>query len=500
MTKDLVLKNAQIITIDPANPQATCCIIRENKILWVGGDKETENCEILDLQGSYLYPGFIDSHAHIYHTGHTANHQINLHGLKSKEAVLEKVRAEANAAVAGDWIIGYGWDEHHWRDSAMPHYKDLDAISRTNPILLRRVDSHAIWVNSAILELVGSHPTGILIDDAASLVHPFIPKPTVDETKALTKLVLNECLKVGITSIHNAALYEKDFEAYNSLARANELAVRIYAMAALPTDTGEALFLQGPQHFGPFLEVRCIKFFLDGSLGSRGALLFSPYNDAPETSGHLLWQEGELLEKLLQAKAKGFQVAIHAIGDRANHLVLNAYEKVGVTDLRWRIEHAQILDPKDIKRFSQLGVIAAMQPLHLIEDMPWMENRLGIERANSRAFLWRSLLNEGTIIAGGSDAPVVNINPLLGIWAAITREGFYPQECVSREEALKMYTLHAAYSQFRENELGSITVGKLADLVVLPENLLTCHPKALLDMQVLYTIVNGKVAYDSAKA
>jgi predicted amidohydrolase YtcJ len=258
-----------------------------------------------------------------------------------------------------------------------------------------------------------------------------------------------------------------------------------------------------PTSYGPFLEVRCLKLFMDGALGSRGAKMIHDYQDDPGNSGLLIWEQEELLPILKFAKDAGFQVGTHAIGDLAVRLLLDAYEKIGVNDLRWRIEHVQLLDKDDLKRFKKLGVIAAMQPLHLSADLEWCEARVGKERAEQCAFMWRDLLDAGALIAGGSDAPVVEINPLWGIYTAITRQdlqgepkgGWNPAQRVSPEEALRMYTKDAAYAGFREETLGTITVGKLADLVVLPENILTCDPKKLIDMQVLYTIVDGKIVY-----
>jgi len=236
---------------------------------------------------------------------------------------------------------------------------------------------------------------------------------------------------------------------------------------------------------------------MDGAMGSRGACLFEPYTDAPEQSGLLVWKEEDFVAYLQRIRKAGLQAACHAIGDKANHIVLNAYEKVDAKGLRFRIEHAQILAKDDIKRFAKLEVIASMQPLHMLADMPWIEKRIGKERIPC-AFAFRSLLAAGAKIAGGSDSPIVDINPLMGIYAATTHQESHIGECISRKEALKMYTLDAAYASFREHELGSITKGKLADLVILPENILTCPADALRTMPVLYTIVNGKVCYKKA--
>ena len=251
-----------------------------------------------------------------------------------------------------------------------------------------------------------------------------------------------------------------------------------------------------------YLQARAIKLVIDGAMGSRGAYMLEPYSDDPGNTGLLMWKDADLMKVLTQSKQKGIQVGIHAIGDRANRMVLDAYEKIGVKGLRWKIEHAQILAPSDIPRFTEIDVIASMQPIHATADRPWAESRLGPVRVKG-TYAWRSLLNYKTIIAGGSDAPVEDINPIWGIYAAITRQdhkgqppnGWDPEQIVTREEALRMYTTDAAYASFHEKELGSLKAGKWADLIVLPKNLLTCDPKDMIDMKVLYTIVGGKIRY-----
>lgn len=528
-TCDLLLTNGHFITLDDNLPEATSCAILQGNIAWVGKESDAgkfigPNTKVLDLKSAYVYPGFIDSHAHIFYTGHTKNYQLNLNATKDKASVLEKVREWVQLASPGEWIMGIGWDEHNWPDPIHPTCHDLDNVSPNNPVFLRRVDTHAVWVNSAVLKLAGidqttpdveggkvyrdkyGKPTGILLDKAIKLIYPFMPHLGLDETVKVTQGALQDALQKGITMIHNAATFSDELEAYKALAASHALDVRIYAMMVVPSDEAEKFLQSGPVKISPFLEVRCLKFFMDGAMGSRGSSLLAPYEDDAENHGLLIWQPEDLIAKLKRAKENGFQVAIHAIGDRANHEVLNAYEEVGIENLRWRIEHAQLLSPSDVPRFSALQVISSMQPLHLVADMPWIEVRLGSLRAKNGAFLWRSLLDSGARIAGGSDAPVVDINPLLGIYAAITRqdldgnpkEGWCKEERVTPLQALRMYTIDAAYACFREHELGTITPGKLADLVVLPGNILKIDPQALLDMSVLYTIVNGKIKYQGS--
>lgn len=493
--------------MDPSMPQSTALAILGNRILCVGDQTtidsfKSSKTRIIDLQGAYVYPGFIETHMHVLYTG-LAESYLKLHHCTQKTAVIEEVAKRIKIAQRGELIIGWGWDDSNWSECLHAH--DLDAISPDHPVVLVRKDTHLLWVNSFVMKLAGidkntlspdggkivkdasGHPTGIFIDKAMSLVRAHMPKNRNE--KQIIKQTLETCLQMGLTTIHNAATDELDLSAFTELALANELKTRIYLMGAV-RNKDDPFFIQTDY---PFLKLRCLKFWMDGALGSRGAALFEPYLDDPNNSGLLLWNEEDFLKVLKRAKERNFQVATHAIGDLANHLVLDAYEKAGVKGLRFRIEHAQQLLPSDVERFGKLGVIAAMQPLHAPEDLLWLENRLGKQRVESGAFLWKSLLESGAVLTGGSDAPVVSPNPLWGIHAAITRQD--PKQRLTPKEALKMYTLDAAYASFQEHELGSITHTKLADLVVLPENILECPPEALMDMKVIYTIVDGKVAF-----
>lgn len=515
--------------MDPLMPSASALAIKDERIAWVGDQKDSmswigKKTQVIDLKGCYVYPGFVDTHIHILYTGLSKTY-LQLKECKSKEEILKKVKERLKNYKKEEWIIGVGWDDHYWVDNKRFNVIDLDRIVPDNPVVLIRNDTHLIWVNSYALKLAGidtntvdpiggyiekdieGNLTGILMDRAIPLIKNIMPSFSLQDSKKVIKSVLQECLQRGITTVHNAATDETDFMAFQYLANENALDVRIHMMAAVRDKCENDFIKRGPQNYSNFLNLRCLKLWMDGAMGSRGASLFKPYSDDLENCGLLIWEDEDLHSILSEAKAKGFQVAIHAIGDKANHKVLNAYEKIGVKGLRWRIEHAQQLSQPDIKRFAELEVIAAMQPLHLIEDMNWIEDRLGKERVKSGAFVWRSLLKNGAIIVGGSDAPVVDLNPLWGIYAAITREdfnqlpnkGWYPDQKITPYEALKMYTIDAAYSCYNENEIGSLVKGKLADLVVLPENLLTCPPKAMLDMKVIYTFVNGKMRYSHEK-
>lgn len=524
---DLVLKNGTIITMDEAMPEASAVAVKGDRIVWAGKAPDVEkwigkNTQVLDLHGSFAYPGLIESHAHIVGLGQTRS-ILDLVGTPDKSVIIKKVQDAVKNAEKGKWILGRGWDQNDWPVKEFPTAADLDAISLNNPVLLSRVDGHACWINSAAMKLAGitaatqdpdggkihhdgkGNPSGILVDNAMGLVEKVVPAATHQELIQYTRTALNEAAQKGITMIVDAGSSKEALDAFRELASTNQLRVRIYSMVSNGTPFTETYLNQGPANYGPYLDVRALKLYMDGALGSRGAALLEPYSDDPKNSGLLLMQQDKLMDVLQRAKKSGIQVGIHAIGDRANRIVLDAYEKIGVKGLRWRIEHVQVLSPSDIPRLAQLDVIASMQPTHATSDGPWATDRLGPERVKG-AYAWRSLLDLKTIIAGGSDAPVEDINPLWGIYSAITRQdhegkppgGWHPEQLVTPYEALHMFTVDGAYAAFREKDLGSISVGKMADFVVLPENILKCDPKKLIDMKVQYTITGGTIRYSAA--
>lgn len=500
---DLLLENGHCITLDATQAEVRSLAIHDGKILWLGERWSGTATERIDLKGAYVYPGLIDAHLHLFYTGLVQSY-LQLGDCRSQEEVFEKVAEKALKTPSGDWIIGVGWDDHHWPKKDQITASALDKVSPNHPVVLQRTDTHLMWVNSQVLNkaridretpdpiggVIGrdphGHPNGILVDLAMIEVRNVWPFPTFEEKLKISEGVINAFLKKGLTTVHNAATDKNDFEIFHTLAERKQLKLRIYGMITIRNAQENPFVQEGPRSFGDFFQLRCLKFWMDGAIGSRGAALVEPYSDDPRNRGLLLWEEKELLPLLRMAKEKEFQVATHAIGDRAAHEILDAYEKIGVKALRWRIEHAQQLLPDDISRFAENGIIASMQPLHAIYDAPFLEQRLGKERVERGAFAWRALLDDGTHVAGGSDAPVVDFNPLKGIDAA-SRLG------LTRLEALKMYTLDAAYASFQENELGSLTVGKWADLAIFPENLLTCPSEKLVAMDALYTVVNGKI-------
>ena len=521
---DLLLKNGTVITMDASIPEASAVAVKGEKIIWVGNTSDAskwagKNTKVLDLGGAFVYPGLIEGHAHIVGLGQSRS-TLDLVGTADKDSILKKVGDRAKTTSKAGWILGRGWDQNDWPAKEFPTAADLDSVSAGHPVVLERIDGHAIWVSSEVLKLAKisaatkdpdggkivrddkGNPTGVLVDLAAGLVERVVPPPTKQDLLNFTKVALQEAASKGITMIQDAGTSGQVLEAFKELASSNELPVRIYSMVSHGSPFADAFLNQGPSNYGPYLDVRSMKMYMDGALGSRGAALLEPYSDDPKNSGLILAQDAVLMDALQRAKKAGIQVGIHAIGDRANRKVLDAYEKVGVKGMRWRIEHVQVLAPSDISRLSQLDVIASMQPIHATSDGPWATDRLGPERVKG-AYAWRSLLDQKTIIAGGSDAPVEEINPLWGIYAAITRQdhqgkpegGWHPEQLVTPTEALRMFTMDAAYAAFREKELGSIRIGKFADMVVLPENILTGKPSKLIDMKVRYTITGGKIRY-----
>jgi predicted amidohydrolase YtcJ len=523
---DLVLRNGTIITMDDSMPEASAVAVKGDRIVCAGKAPDVEkwigkNTKVLDLHGSFAYPGLIESHAHIVGLGQSRS-ILDLVGTADKSAIIKKVQDRVKTAEKGNWILGRGWDQNDWPVKEFPTASDLDSISPNNPVLLSRVDGHACWINSVAMKLAGitaatkdpdggkvhrdakGNPTGILVDNAMELVEKVVPAATHKELIQYTRAALSEAAQKGITMIVDAGSSKEALDAFRELASTNQLPVRIYSMVSNGTSFTETYLDQGPENYGPYLDVRALKLYMDGALGSRGAALLEPYSDDPKNSGLLLMQQDKLMDTLRRAKKSGIQVGIHAIGDRANRMVLDAYEKTGVKGLRWRIEHAQVLSPSDIPRFVKLDVIASMQPTHATSDGPWATDRLGPERVKG-AYAWRSLLDLKTIIAGGSDAPVEDINPLWGIYSAITRQdhegkpagGWHPEQLVTPYEALHMFTVDGAYAAFREKDLGTISVGKMADFVVLPENILKCDAKKLIDMKVQYTITGGKIRYSA---
>ncbi len=535
---DLVLRGGKIVTMNPQQPHAEAIAIIGRRIARVGSDQEIEpmigpGTRVIELKGRLVVPGFIESHGHLLGLGQSRL-ILDLRGARSAEEVAQRVARRAREVKPGEWILGRGWDQNEWEKKDFPTHEVLDRAAPENPVYLTRVDGHAAWVNRRALEQAGltratadppggrilrdaqGNPTGVLVDRAMNLVARHIPPRSREENRRALLLAIEECLRWGITSFHDAGSSREAIELYKELLQEGRLTLRLYVMISGRDEALLREYLRRGPEIGlgeNHLTIRAIKLVADGALGSRGAALLEPYADEPGNSGLLILSEDEIYRIAREALAAGFQVNTHAIGDRANRVVLNAYERAlrefpSRPDHRFRIEHAQILDEADIPRFARLGVIASMQAIHATSDMPWVPARLGEARTREGAYVWRKLLRSGARIANGSDAPVEPVNPLLGFYAAITRQdergnppgGWYPDERMTREEALRSFTLDAAYAAFEEHLKGSLQPGKLADLVVLSQDIMTIPPPEILRTEVDLTILDGRIVYERTSA
>jgi predicted amidohydrolase YtcJ len=528
---DLIVTNARIYTVDEAHPLADAMAVRGGKVQFVGSTRAAmalrgPSTRVLDLNGRTVIPGMVDAHGHVDNLG-LALRTVDLTGTSSYDEVIARVAERAKTMQPGQWIIGRGWDQNDWGDTRFPTHDKLSAAVPNNPVYLTRIDGHAGLANAAALKAAnitaqtrdpeGGHiertasgaPAGVFVDNAQGLLRRVIPRATRDEIKSEVQAAIAEAQKWGLTGVHDAGASAQVLDIYEELGKANALNFRMYAMISDDSATLAKWFARGPLVGGydNTLWVRSIKLYIDGALGSRGAALLDPYADAPNTNGLLVSKPEHIEEVAERALKTGFQVNTHAIGDRGNRIVLDAYEQalkaVPVADHRFRIEHAQIINPDDIPRFASLGVIPSMQASHQTSDMYWAGTRLGSTRLLG-AYAWRSLLNNGSIIPNGSDFPVEQVNPLISFHAAFSRQdardwppnGWYPEQKMTRDEALRSITLWPAYAAFQENVIGSLTPGKLADFVVLDQDIMRVAPEQVLRTQVLATFVGGKAVYE----
>ena len=527
-----ILHGGTIYTMDNRQARAEAVVITNGRISKVGDSAtilaqyKDRDVRRINLKGNTVVPGLTDAHMHLFSLGR-ATFFIDLVGTQSKEEIAKKVAEAVKTAKPGEWIRGRGWDQNDWGPSnnTFPNAQDLDAVSPNNPVALTRVDGHALWVNTAGLKAANitdqtsdveggsiqrsaGKATGIFIDNAMGLVRKTIPGFTKAQLKESVLRAQAMCLRSGLSQVHDMGMSAEQLSILRELKREGQLKLRVYVMLDGSSEQLETLFAQKPQFpetHEDLLTVRGVKFFVDGALGSRGAALFEDYDDDPKNKGLILTPLGELEKKIRMAKKYGFQVAIHAIGDRGNQSVLDLYEKIygeNAIDFRPRVEHAQVLSEQDIPRFSHLGVIASMQPTHATSDMPWAEKRVGPKRIEG-AYAWRSLMTANATIAAGSDAPVESIDPRLGLYSAVSRQdhaglpagGWRPQERMTGAEAIAAFTKNAAWAGFRENDLGQIREGFLADLTVFDIDPVNAPAEALLKAQVQMTIVAGKIAY-----
>ncbi|HQB64010.1 MAG TPA: amidohydrolase family protein [Sedimentibacter sp.] len=526
---DTVYVNGNIYTVDEDFSKAQAIAIKGQYIVGVGSNEDVkgfvgESTKVIDLQGKTVIPGLIEGHMHYPGEGQKLL-QLDLFW-KPKDVILAAVKAEADRLPDGEWITGGGWNQEVWDIPEFPSKEDLNEVAPNNPVALRRTCGHATWVNSLALEIGGitkdtpnpqggeilknenGEPLGILTDTAAGFVTSKIPPLTAERKKEALLLAQDELFSYGLTTSLDAGSSVEDIQQMKELFESGDLKIRLYVMVDSGPDA-EVYYEKGPEIglYGNRMTMNCIKFYTDGSLGARSAWLLEEYSDRPGHVGNSRHTYDEFYELVKAARDNGFQASTHAIGDAANRQVVDIYEKVlkenPLEDHRYRIEHFQIATLEDIQRIADLEIIPAMQAVHATSDKNMAEDRVGPERIKG-GYAWRKVLNTGNIIVNGSDANVELVNPYHGLYAAVTRKGrdgepeggWYPEECMTREEALRSFTIWAAYGQFEEDIKGSIEVGKLADFVVIDRDYMTCPDSEIMNILPLATIVGGEVVYE----
>jgi predicted amidohydrolase YtcJ len=536
---DLIFVNGNVYTANEKQPHAQAIAIKADRIVFVGSNSEVDKFKgtqtrIIDLHGATALPGMTDAHHHLEGVGFREM-TLNLEGVTNLQDFLAKVKAKVDQAKPGEWVTGRGWIETFWQPPVFPTRWDLDKVSPNNPVILQRADGHGTVVNSAALKIGGitkdtpapfggeiskaknGEPNGMLLDAAQGLVERHVPPTSPADAERAVVLGVQRDIALGWTQIQNPGGSYEGVAIYRKLYSEGKIKLRIYKVLSAPGREAERLLAEGPiiGAYGNRLTVRALKFYADGSLGSRSAALLEPYSDAPDTSGFLTVKEEDLLPVLEEALRKGIQCETHAIGDRGNRFILDEYEKAmkavppdqrKIADPRWRVEHSQIVNPLDIPRFKQLGIIPSMQASHAIGDLHFAPARLGIKRLEG-AYAWNSFVKSGVIVPGGSDAPVERGEPMIEFYAAVARKdikgfsgpGWHPEEALPREQALKMLTIWPAYAAFEENLRGTIEVGKLADLTVLSADIMKIPEMDILKTHCLMTVIGGEVVYQAAR-
>lgn len=532
---DLIIINAEVHTMDRNQTAAEAIAILGNRIVAVGSNKDIKKLaggqtKQIDAKRQLVLPGFNDAHTHFMSGGFQLS-SVDLREANTPQEFAERIRDFAAKLPKGRWITGGDWDHERWPEAKLPTKELIDPYTQNTPVFVNRLDGHMALANSLALKLAGvtretkepdggvivrnpktGEPTGILKDAAQNFVWRIIPDPSFEEKLAAARAASNHAASLGVTSVQDMSA-GVDVGVYQMLLDRRELKTRIYAMWPLPR--WDRLAQTGVRaHFGSAMLRRGgLKGFSDGSLGSTTALFFDPYLDAPETRGigsDEMFPEGAMLERIRGADKAGLQVMIHAIGDKANNLILSMYEQVehenGDRDRRFRIEHAQHLRAQDIPRFARDKVIASMQPYHAIDDGRWAEKRIGTQRAKT-TYAFRSLLDSGATLAFGTDWTVAPLDPLLSIYAAVTRRtldgkhpnGWVPEQKISVEEAVRAYTAGSAYAEFQEDEKGTLTPGKLADIVILSRDIFKIDPKEIDKVKVVMTIMDGRIVYEARR-
>lgn len=532
---DLVFLNANIYTANDKQPRAEAVAVKGDRITFVGTTAEAKKLggRVIDLQKRTVLPGLTDAHAHIFDLGEREM-TLNLEGTRTKQAFLARVKERVAQTEPGKWVTGRGWIETFWQPPEFPSAADLDAIAPANPVFLTRADGHAAIANTAALRMAGitaetaapsggeilkdkntGAPTGMLIDRAQGLVDKHIPARTTAEKEQAFLVGAKRSVELGWCQVQNPGSDLAEIEIMRRLIARGDVKLRIYNAVSGPGPAADRLLADGAElgALGGRFTQRAIKFYADGALGSRGAALLEKYADA-ETSGFLINQPDELRPLFEQALRRGIQVETHAIGDRANRIVLDLYAEAfkavptrerKVREPRWRIEHAQVISRQDIARFAKLAVIPSMQPSHAISDLFFAPARLGKERL-AGAYAWASLIKSGAIIAAGSDAPIERGEPMIEFYAAVARKSidgvsnadWHPEQAVTREQALKMFTAWPAFAAFEEKDKGSIEVGKLADLTVLSADIMKIAEPEILKTRCLMTVIGGEIVHEAA--
>ena len=544
LVADLVLRGGKIVTLDASNPEVEALAARGDRILALGSNAAIdplvgESTVTIDLEGKLAIPGFIEGHGHLRNLG-VARISLNLTGAENWDAVVEQVRVAVLERAAGEWILGRGWHQDKWSEppsqatEGFPGHHALSAVSPDNPVILTHASGHATFGNARAMELASvdrttpdppggeivrdrkGNPIGVFRERASDILRRGLressskqtPEQRDNQARKEIELAMQECLSKGITSFQDAGSRFSTIDLFRRMAQEGSLPLRLWVMIGgepneqLAAKLAHYKILNLGDHR---LTVRSIKRSIDGALGSRGAWLLKPYRDSPSSVGFNTMAIEELEKTARLALENGFQLCVHAIGDRGNRETLNIFERAFVAQpdsraLRWRIEHAQHLSAKDIPRFFELGVIASMQGIHCTSDAPFVVARLGEQRAEEGAYAWRQLLESGAIVTNGTDAPVEDVDPIASYYASVTRrlpDGsvFFADQRMTRMEALKSYTLDSAFAAFEEELKGSLIPGKLADLTVLSQDILTISEHRIPRTQVLYTIVGGEIAY-----
>jgi len=528
---DMVIVHGKVWTVDAQRPRAEAVATQGARIVAVGSDVEIARwigptTKKIDAQGKSVLPGFIDSHVH-FSSGGGEISGVQLRDANTPQEFARRIGEHAKKLPKGEWMHGGTWDHELWGGTPLPSHDWIDSLTPDTPVFVSRYDGHMAMANALALRLAGvtretkdppggtivrdkdGNPTGVMKDAAMDLIFRVIPPPTEEQLLRMIHAAMDEARRFGVTSVHDISSTE-DVRAYQLLAARGELTLRIYCITPLPQWEAPATAGIRAGFGNDWIHLGALKGFADGSLGSTTALFEKPYNDEPDTSGlpnEMMLPEGNMLKMALGADKAGLQLAVHAIGDKANRIMLDVYTEVAKqngarSDRRWRIEHAQHLRPEDFARFAQLGVIASVQPYHAIDDGRWAEKRIGHERAKT-TYAFRTFLNDGVRLAFGSDWTVAPLNPMLGLYAAVTRAtldgknsgGWFPEQKLTLEEAIQAYTMGSAFAEFREKEKGSLAPGKLADVVVLDSDLFAIAPEKIKDVTVRYTIVRGKVVY-----